>query len=205
VDVYTNTGSGVMETRTINPGFITTFIDGGTLELSYRDRFERVLSPFPIAGQSVPVGVYDFNEFAATYTVPASHALSGSLSLTRGGFFDGDRNSLGAQLLYRPNVHWQLSGGVQRNELELAGEAFTADLYSVRVRYAHDTRTFASVFVQYNEAAEEVVTNARFNLMHAPLSDVFLVFTERRSTAGGPGSAVLERGITLKVTQLLAF
>jgi hypothetical protein len=108
------------------------------------------------------------------------------------------------QLLWRPDVHWQISGGAQRNELEPGGRPFTADLYNVRLRYAHDTRTFGSLFVQYNEAAEEVVTNARFNLMHAPLSDVFVVFTERRSTAGG-GSSVLERGVTLKVTQLLTF
>jgi hypothetical protein len=204
VDVYTNTTSGVTETRTLAPGFITTFMDGGTLELTWRDRFERVLSPFAVAGQPVPLGTYDFEEFSATYTVPASHALSGRLGFTRGGFFDGERNSLGVQLLWRPDVHWQISGGAQRNELELGGRPFTADLYNVRLRYAHDTRTFGSLFVQYNEAAEEVVTNARFNLMHAPLSDVFVVFTERRSTAGG-GSSVLERGVTLKVTQLLTF
>jgi len=50
-----------------------------------------------------------------------------------------------------------------------------------------------------------MVTNVRFNLIHAPLSDLFLVFTERRSLAGGVTTPVLERGITLKFTKLFAF
>jgi hypothetical protein len=60
-------------------------------------------------------------------------------------------------------------------------------------------------FVQYNEATEELIGNARFNLIHAPLSDIFLVYTERRTLASGAPEGVLERGITLKVTKLLAF
>ena len=43
----------------------------------------------------------------------------------------------------------------------------------------------------------------RFNLIHAPLSGVFLVFSERRDTAAA--AAVLERTVTLKVTKLFAF
>ncbi|MGY8777322.1 MAG: hypothetical protein ACKVIN_04275, partial [Longimicrobiales bacterium] len=78
-------------------------------------------------------------------------------------------------------------------------------LFSGRVRYAHNTRTFFMAFVQYNEAAEELIANARFNLVHSPLSDVFLVYTERRSLADGVTDTVLERGITLKITKLLAF
>jgi hypothetical protein len=60
-------------------------------------------------------------------------------------------------------------------------------------------------FVQYNESTDELITNARFNLIHAPLSDLFLVLTERRALADDAPEAVIERGITLKVTRLLAF
>jgi hypothetical protein len=208
MDVYTDLG-GVTETRTITPGLRLAMSDGGAFVLEYRDRFERVTVPFPIAGVEVPLGDFDFGELSVSYTVPASHALSGRASVTRGGFYDGDRTSLSASLMYRPNPHWQISAGAQRNDLELAGEEFTANLYNARVRYARNTRGFASVFAQYNQASEELVTNARINLIHAPLSDVFLVFTERRDLGfGDEGEArrgLVERGITLKVTRLLAF
>jgi hypothetical protein len=208
VDVYTDLG-GVTETRTFTPGLRLGMSDGGAFVLEYRDRFERVVEPFPIAGVEVPVGDFDFSEFSLSYTVPASHALSGRASVTRGGFYDGDRTSLSASLLYRPSPHWQISAGAQRNDLELAGEAFTANLYNARVRYSRNTRAFASVFAQFNQASEELVTNARVNLIHAPLSDVFLVFTERRDLGFGDDGetrgGLVERGVTLKVTRLLAF
>jgi hypothetical protein len=60
------------------------------------------------------------------------------------------------------------------------------------------------VFVQYNEADRELISNARLNVIHAPLSDVFLVYTERRGLAGGATEGLLERGLTLKVTKLFA-
>jgi hypothetical protein len=49
---------------------------------------------------------------------------------------------------------------------------------------------------------DEVITKLRANLVHAPLSDVFVLSTERRPVASG---GVLERFVTLKVTRLLIF
>ena len=208
VDIYTDLG-GVTETRTITPGMRLGMSDGGAFVIEYRNRFERVVEPFPLAGVEVPIGDFDFDEISVSYTVPASHALSGRASLTRGGFYDGERTSVGASLLYRPSPQVQISAGAQRTDLELAGEVFTANLYNARVRYSHNTRAFATLFAQYNQASEELVTNARINLIHAPLSDVFLVFTERRDLGfgdeGDTRRGLVERGITLKVTRLLAF
>ena len=60
--------------------------------------------------------------------------------------------------------------------------------------------------MQYNESTDQLQTNIRFNLIHAPLSDVFVVYSERRVLSPKQGEAALvDRGITLKVTKLLAF
>lgn len=64
---------------------------------------------------------------------------------------------------------------------------------------------FFLAFVQYNESTDEVISNVRANLIHAPLSDIFLVYSERRSLASDISSRLLERGLTLKVTNLFAF
>ena len=105
----------------------------------------------------------------------------------------------------RPNEHVSLEVGGQRNDLTLGGLNFSADIYSARLRYALNTRAFFLAFVQYNGATEELISNARINLIHSPLSDLFLVYTERRSLASGFSEPLLERGLTLKVTKLLAF
>jgi hypothetical protein len=50
------------------------------------------------------------------------------------------------------------------------------------------------------------VTNLRFNLIHAPLSDIFLVYQERRDLDTAlVEPTVLDRLLTLKVTKLFAF
>jgi hypothetical protein len=203
-DAYSDL-DGNLESRWISGGMNLVFYDGGMLTFELSDRFEGVFEPTSIAGIQVAEGEYDFREVTARYVASGSHVLSGILSVSHGGFYDGERTSVGASAVFRPNAHLRLDLGVQHNDLEMAGESFTADLFSAQIRYARDVRTFFMAFIQYNEATEELVTNARFNLIHAPLSDVFLVLTERRSLAHEVAQPVLERGVTLKVTRLLAF
>jgi hypothetical protein len=60
---------------------------------------------------------------------------------------------------------------------------------------------FASAFLQSVESNGKLVSNVRLNYIHAPLSDVFLVFTERRDL---DALRVIERALTLKLTRLLS-
>jgi hypothetical protein len=76
-------------------------------------------------------------------------------------------------------------------------------LYSARIKYSHSTKLYIRGYVQYNDAEGQVITNLRLNFIHAPLSDFFLVYTERRDVRDGGG--VLERFVTAKLTKLLAF
>ena len=50
--------------------------------------------------------------------------------------------------------------------------------------------------------SDVVFTNLRVNFIHAPLSDLFLVYTERRRAEGGE---VLDRLLSFKVTKLVSF
>ena len=60
--------------------------------------------------------------------------------------------------------------------------------------------------VQYDPGSELVNTNVRFNFIHPPLSDLFIVFNEQRFTALQDGLPVKPgRGLTVKVTQMVAF
>ena len=193
---------GTLETRSITGGFGTTFLDGGVLSLEYVNQFERLLEPDVIAGVDLPAGDYNFNDATISYTSSGARRLSGKLSLSRGGFFDGSKTSVALGGLLRPSHHLSLDVTAQHNELTLLDSTFTADVFAGRLRYAHSTHLFLSAFVQYNTSSEELVTNVRFNLIHAPLSDVFLVYTERRNVDSG---TVMDRVLTAKVTRLFAF
>ena len=89
------------------------------------------------------------------------------------------------------------------NVIDLPDQAeTTADVYGANLDVFFSVRVLTSAFVQYNAASEEFVTNLRFRWIHAPLSDLYVVLTERRSTAT---ERVLERFVTVKFSKLLAF
>jgi hypothetical protein len=203
-DTYTNLSDAV-ETRRLEGGLDVLLMAGGQITATVADRFEHLFEATTIAGATIPAGRYDWIEPSLRVTTRGDLPLFLSAAVQWGDFYDGTRSSISGDLTFRPNEHVSMQLGAQRNDLELGGQAFTADLYSASLRYAFDTRLFFLAFVQYNEAADELITNARLNWIHAPLSDVFLVYTERRSLADGVSDPVQERGLTLKVTKLLAF
>jgi hypothetical protein len=203
-DFYSNL-SGSLESRTVTGAFAVAFTAGDIFTVEASDRYEQLFEATPIAGVSVAAGEYQWREAKATYWVAGSRKLSGIFSVTGGDFYDGHRLSFNASARFRPSPHLTADLGINRNDLTLGGRDFTADVYSARVRWGKNVRTFLMGFVQYNQTTDELISNVRFNLIHAPLSDLFLVFTERRSLADGVTDAVVERGVTLKVTKLLAF
>ncbi|HSG08117.1 MAG TPA: DUF5916 domain-containing protein [Longimicrobiales bacterium] len=200
---YTTNLSGRLETRENRTGFGVSFDDRSSLNLSFDRRFERLDSPFRVReGTSIPVGDYRFGEGSASYRSSQGHTLSFNAGMSGGGYYDGTRFSLTGGVRWQPDRHLVLDLDANHNAVTAQGDSFSADLYSARVQYAVSTTLNFSGFVQYNDAADEMVTNLRADLIHAPLSDLFLLYTERRSTTG---TGVLERFVTMKVTRLLIF
>ena len=195
---------GTLETRSARLGLGTTFLDGGRLTLQYTNRFERLDEPFQVRSNvAVPIGDYSFGEASATYVSSGGRPLSGRLTVSGGGYFDGSRSTIAANTQWRPNYHVSLDLSATHNALSVQGNSFTADLYSARVKYSYNTKLYFRGYMQYNAAADQLVVNLRLNFIHAPLSDFFLVYTERRDLNGN--GAVLERFVTAKLTKLLAF
>ena len=89
------------------------------------------------------------------------------------------------------------------NNLNVQGQSFTADLYRALFKCAYSTRLYGGLLVQYNAATEELVSSLRVTLIHAPLSNLYLAFTERRDVGDTP--AVAERVLTAKLTKYLQF
>lgn len=195
--------AGALETRELTTGLDVEFLSAASLNLSYSDRYERLVAPFRVSPQAIVVpGIYQFGEFIAGFRSPGASRFGGGARLNVGGFYDGTRRSLSLNGFWRPNHHFSMDASAERNQVRLPTGEFTADVYRWRARYAYSTKLFASALIQYNSASEEMSVNGRINLVHAPLSDIFLVFTERRNLAR---RELLDRALILKVTRLLAF
>jgi hypothetical protein len=195
--------SSSLETRESTGGVGVLFLDGGRLNVEASDRFEDVDEVFLVAGQGeVPPGRYDFREGSLSYAASAARPLSGEIRLSGGGFFHGDRRSVTLRGNWRPSHHFAVDIRAQHNEITFPDQTFTADVFGARLDFARSTRFFASAFLQYNAASEEAVTNVRLNFIHSPLSDLFLVYSERRNV---DADLLLERSIAIKGTKLLSF
>ncbi len=205
VSAITDLG-GVLQTRDITAGLDVALNSGGTISFDHTNTYERLEKVSAISGVNVAKGTYQFNQTSLSYTPIASGVLSSSLSASTGGFYDGDRTALGASALFRPDYHFTMTAEAQHNVVTLAGQKFTADVYGSRIRYAYSTKLSAMAFVQFNNQTDELVGNFRITVIHAPLSHIFFVLTERRYV--GPetrASDLLERTLSFKVTRLFQF
>ena len=195
---------GLLQTRTGTAGFGVAFSDGGALDLEYTDRFERVETAFTVgSGGTIPVGTYSFREAAVRYGANAARAFSGGMELSGGGYFGGTRRSVEANVAWAPGPHFAMELAASHNNLNVQGQSFTADLYRALFKCAYSTRLYGGLLVQYNAATEELVSSLRVTLIHAPLSNLYLAFTERRDVGDTP--AVAERVLTAKLTKYLQF
>jgi hypothetical protein len=61
---------------------------------------------------------------------------------------------------------------------------------------------FLNALVQYNSDARLWSSNIRFNIIHRPLSDFFIVYNERRDERTGQ---MLTRAVIAKMTYMVAF
>lgn len=202
VDHFEDLG-GRLVTRSALAGLGLTFLSGASVTATAADRYELVDEAFQAGGQEVLPGGYDFREASLDLQSSAGRALSGGLKVSGGSFFSGDRRSVGASFRWLVSPRLAVQGSADFNRIDLLSGASNSSVYSGRIKYGLSTRAFAALNVQYNEVTEQMVTYARFNVIHGPLSDFFLVFTERRQL--GSEGGVLDRAVTAKVTRLLSF
>ena len=86
---------------------------------------------------------------------------------------------------------------LQLNDIELSTGAFVSKLVTTRVNYNFNTRMFFNALVQHNSDNHQWTSNLRFNVIHRPLSDFFLVYNERRDERTGQ---MLSRAVIAKMT-----
>ena len=181
------------------------FENGAWIEYALNPRFERIVTPFQVRpDQSFAAGSYQWNEYELQVETNHSRKMSASLVLTTGGFWNGTQKSAKIGIVYRPSYHLTFDAALQRNDisLPLPMHDFLATLVTSRIGYAFSTRTFLDTLLQYNTDLRQFSANVRFDLIHRPLSDLFVVYNEQQLT-NQPVPA--GRGLIVKYTHMIAF
>jgi hypothetical protein len=103
-----------------------------------------------------------------------------------------------------PSPSFAFSGSIGRNDVDLPGGDFVADIYSFRATWALSTKISTNALIQYNKLADDFNVNVRFNFIHRPGSDLYLVLTENRGVDDDLWE-LQDRGMVAKLTYLVRF
>ena len=189
-------------TRRVETRFWVLFQDGGRFSVAREFRFERLTEPFFIRpNQPIPIGDYPFSEYSLLFSTDQSRMFSGDVRLSTGDFFDGERDSYRLQLRFRKNYRFQAQVTWTHNDIHLPSGNFSTELVITRLDYSFSTNLFLKALIQYNNDFKQFSSNIRFNFIHRPLSDFFLIYNERRSSTG----EVVERALIAKLTYAFSF
>ena len=197
-------GSGT-ESRYFDWHVVLMMNDSGFFETGVNRNLEGSVTPFTLnsaRGVKVAPGVYDFNEYFALYRSNNAAKVSFEARYSDGGLYDGHRRGYAVAPTVRLNEHFNASVGLQINDIDLPAAAYVSTLIATRVNYSVNTRLFVNALVQYNTDTHQWSSNARFNLIHRPLSDFYFVYNERRLDTTGD---LVDRSVIAKLTWLMAF
>ncbi len=200
IDYITNQ-ENVLETRTSAQNISIFFQAGGNLSFNRRERFERLDEEdeggFEIRdGQFIPNGDYQTTEYFTSFASDMSRMLSGRVNFRTGGFWDGEKDSYQLRFDFKPGYRFSAQVTWSYDDVTLPSGDFTTNLVATRWRYSFSTDMFLNALIQYNSAEKEISSNIRFNMTYKPLSDLFLVYNERRSSTG----EVIDRAFIGKLT-----
>ena len=190
------------ETGTVSPALSMTFADASTASVTYQVNEEALAAPFRIhPSQSIAPGRYHFGSLVASGRMAQANRVALNGEWRTGEFWNGTRKGFTAGARFRANVWLATSVNYARDVIDLPGGSFSTNLLSLRVDGSFTTKMFLNAFIQYNSTTREVLSNVRFNVIHHPLSDLYVVYNEGHPTTGAP----VTRSVAVKLTQMLAF
>lgn len=203
-----NLKTGSVVAKDIHSGWSTFFNNGAVVELSANGRYNYLYTPFkPNAKMKEPIapGGYGWNEWMLYIISDQSKAVSTDVRFIWGGLYSGTRQSVNGSVTIRAGYRLRTSFGLQHTSatLDRPAVSFVNNLYTARVNYSFNTNMFIDALSQYDEVSKQFNANIRFNLIHHPLSDLFIVYNDQRIIT--PDAPVPGRGIIVKVTHMLAF
>jgi hypothetical protein len=204
---YISDASGnLLEDRTLSSRFAVEFNSSDQINATFTRRYERLPVDFLIAaGVVVPAGGYSYDTLNVSYTLAQQRKLSGTLSASRGGFYEGTRTSATYSGRVGFSPHVGLEPNVTLNWVRLPYGEFTARLVGLRLALAPTARLGFGALTQFNPGARSLTSSARMRWEYTPGSELFVVYSDGRDTAvtGFPG--VQNRTFAVKATRLLRF
>jgi hypothetical protein len=140
-----------------------------------------------------------FNEISASFTSDIRKLFNFMLSSFYGGFYNGRRFTLNGELYYRIQPYSSLAIVSSINNITLPSPYSSARfiLIGPKLDLTFTDKLFFTSFVQYNNQIDNINLNLRFQWRFAPVSDLFIVYTENSYPTD---HRIKNRGLVLKLS-----
>jgi hypothetical protein len=142
---------------------------------------------------------FRWNEFGVSYISDIRKPLNALLGGRYGGYFTGTRLTLNGELDFRIQPYGSLAFVTSYNKIDLPVPYNSAGfvLIGPRLDLTFTDKLFLTSLVQYNDQIDNINVNLRFQWRFAPVSDLYIVYTENTFPAD---FTVKNRGLVLKIS-----
>ena len=169
--------------RELELKYIINYIDRSKLSAELERGFVKLLEPFDptnTGGDTLASGsAYNWNEFSMKYESDARKMINFTSNIRYGGYYNGNKFSFNGEINYRvqPYVNLSISTTYDKIDLPKPFKSMAFLLIGPRLDLTFTNKLFLTTFVQFNDQADNVNLNLRFQWRFAPVSDLFIVYT----------------------------
>jgi hypothetical protein len=206
VYAYYENLDGRMTAKSLHNGYSLFFSDGGFFEASVNPNYQRIDNPFRIDRAVAPFapGGYSWTTYQLRGQTNKSKPLTLDYTFIFGGLWNGTQKSQQLTLGLRPSVHFNGTVGINHTAGKLDQGDFDALLWTARANYSFTTNMFFDGLAQYDPRARLFNANMRFNVIHHPLSDLFVVVNHQRISTPDSPDIKPGLGVIVKYTQMFS-
>ena len=189
--------------REIDLSYSLTWRDRSSISLGVENSYIMLLEPFDpthTGGVEIPAGSeFNENEVSLMYLSTMKRLFTFMAATRYGGFYGGTRASFEAEINYRVQPYGSLSLVAAYNKVLMPDPYTSADLVLVgpKLDITFTEKLFFTTFVQYNNQIDNVNVNMRLQWRYAPVSDLYIVYTENSYPSGW---TTKNRGIAIKLS-----
>jgi hypothetical protein len=178
--------TGLNTDQNIQASYVVQFLNTATVSVSGAYTYQYITRPFNPIGRgegfrTFAIGdEFTWGEAAVEYRSDNRKLFNYRIQGGIGGFYDGTRMSANGEVNYRYQPYGSLSIRFTYENIDLTGEYGTRKLFLLgpRLDLTLTDKIFLTTFIQYNNAADNINLNTRFQWRFMPASDFFVVYTE---------------------------
>lgn len=201
-DMFFDTGFSLTDRET-QLSYSVEWINRYVTMVNVSEAFIRLQAPFDptnTGGEKLEAGQeFNWKEAGLSVASDSRKLFNFSMSARYGGYYNGTRFSFSGDLNYRVQPYGSLAISGTFNNIELPEPYNSAKLFLIgpRLDFTFTNNLFFTSFIQYNNQIDNLNVNLRFQWRFAPVSDLFIVYTENSFPSD---YTVKNRGLVVKLS-----